>query len=481
MATISVSRPRMSAGAFESQMKVRRTLAVIALVALIEQSLVGFTPFSVTLMSDADAQGSVARQVVTLATLAMLLLGPSSARPPMAVPPSVVLLFGFCLLSCTWAIAPDIALRRLAFTAAVVFVLVRAAGDLGAVRTLKTLRVILGVMLAINYLAVMFSPNGKHLALLEVEALVGDWRGILMHKNIAGSVCGMTILLFTFDAARVNALLRGLVITGSLIFLYMSNSKTSMAAVAVALAFGGLTYFYNPHRRSIAVPLLIVGGIALAALGTAYFGALETMLDDPGAFTGRAAIWSLLLEYGGQHLWTGAGYMSFWQIGPDSPILAMTSDWVATLIGHGHNGYLDILITLGLPGLLLTLVVLFVWPAIRLLCSLSIARSRRMLFFALMIFCAVHNLAESSLLDRVSIMNILLVITVVLIHRLSDQSAGAHQALRDRIAQLANRTGIGTLRARLAGRTRLPQPRTAWRRRAGERGAADRGVEDGIA
>lgn len=472
MATVLPSRLQAATAAFELQMKRRRVIAVIALVLLLEQSLIGISPFANWTISYENAGGDALRQVLIVGILGFQLLAPANARPPMPIPVSLVVLLGYCLLSCTWAIDPGVSLRRLGFTTVVIVILVRAIGDLGAVRTLGTVRIAMAVLLAINFLTVMFSPYGVHMATVtEDQSVIGDWRGIVSHKNVAGACCAITILLFAFDRDRLPRWVTVSVIAGSFVFLLMSEAKTSIGILFVAVIAGGVLHLYNARHRSLVVPIFLIAGFAFFCVVMMYSGLIQDLLDDPTAFTGRTAIWPLLLEYSGEHLWTGAGYMSFWQIGPESPIWTLTNSWVAAAAGHGHNGYLDILVTIGLPGLILTVAVLFVWPAVRLLYSTGISRPRRALLGSLMVFSAGHNMMESTLLDRASIVHVFLMVSVILIHRLSNQSAGAHQALRARMTRLADGAAIKRLRARAR----------QVRRRYGVTTVASPQVEDRIA
>jgi O-antigen ligase len=406
------------------------------------------------------------------------MLAPTSARPPMAMPTTILILLGYCLLTCTWAIDPNIAFRRLALTAAVVWMLVRAVGDLGAVRTAKIVRTYLVVLLVANYLTVAFSPLGKHLS-GEEPWLLGDWRGLTAHKNVAGPACCFTILMFLFDSNRIAPWVRALVIAASTIFLAMTHAKTATGMLAIALVAGGVMHFYNPRHRSLVVPLSVIGGTLAFLYLLMYSGVIERVLDDPGALSGRGAIWPALLTYARENLWTGAGFGSFWQIGDRSPIYFLSWSWVATAIGHGHNGYLDLLVTIGLPGLLLAIAVLLVWPAVRLLCSLNISRGRRSLLAAILVFCAGSNLTESTLMDRTSTVQVFLMLAIILIHRLSDQSAGAHQALRARIMELATRQGLARARRGLAAGPRAARNAIGWRREP--RGSAASNAHDGLA
>jgi O-antigen ligase len=463
MARVLPSRRIAEARAFERQMTYRRIIATIALVVLLQISLAGLLPLELGPQSLTGTGGDTLRQVCILAVLGLQVLAPASARPPMAMPTSLVVLLGYCLLTCAWAIEPAIGLRRLALTAAVIWMLVRAIGDLGAVRTQNVVRVYLVGLLIANYLTVAFSPLGKHMA-GDLASLVGQWRGLTAHKNVAGPACCFTILLFAFDAHRTAPWVRTLIIAASGYFLLMTGAKTSIPMLFIALLAGGVMHFYSPRHRSLVVPLSVIGGTLVFLYLLMYSGVIEKVLDDPNALSGRGAIWPPLLDYAREHLWTGAGFGSFWQIGDRSPIYFLAWTWVATTIGHGHNGYLDLLVTIGLPGLVLAIAVLLVWPAVRLMCSLNIARARRAQLSALMVFCAGSNLTESTILERTSAVQVFLMMAVILIHRLSDQSAGMHQNLRERLVQLATRQGLARARRRLSAGNWKPRNALGWRR-----------------
>ncbi|MBB3940547.1 O-antigen ligase [Novosphingobium fluoreni] len=451
MATVLPTQHDFAAQAFERVMRLRRLIASVALFILLELSLVGLAPYADTVASATSQQGDIGRQVLILGALGLLMIAPSNARPPMAVPTSILILLGYCLLTCLWAIEPALAMRRLALTTAAIWIVVRSVGDLGAVRTLNLMRIVLVVLLVANFVSIYATPLAKHLATDE-SSIIDDWRGVMSHKNVAGVACSMTILFFAFDrtSSRMPPWVHALVLSAATVFLVMSNAKTSIGMVVIALAAGFAMQFYNPRHRSMALPAGVTAAGLIVLYVFMYSGIIERILNDPFALTGRGSIWPPLLEYAGDHLLTGSGFGSFWQIGDRSPIFDYARGWVAHNIGSGHNGYLDLLVTIGLPGLVLAVAVLLVWPMIRLLCSLSISRPRRALLCSILVFCAGSNITESTLLDRTAVVEIFLVIAVVLIHRLSDQSAGAHQYLRERMIRLATRNSFKAIRSRIA-------------------------------
>ena len=123
------------------------------------------------------------------------------------------------------------------------------------------------------------------------------------------------------------------------------------------------------------------------------------MLDDPAAFTGRSQIWTVITAYARDHLLLGAGYGSFWGIGDNSPVLSYGTGWLETVY-QAHNGYLEMLVNIGLIGLLFGIYDLVLRP-LTLLASkpLPVGVSRSMLC-AFVTFACLHNLLEGTFMNR---------------------------------------------------------------------------------
>lgn len=355
----------------------------------------------------------------------------SDWRKLVAFPLSLLVLLGYCLLSASWAIDPLISLRRLALTALAMWTIWRCVEVLGYDRIIRLLRWWLLGVVALNFLVLALSDLGVQPYILgEDPTIVGLWRGIFQHKNQAGANCAITIVLFAFDRRGFNAWLCAGAIVLSTVFLAFSESKTSFSVLLAAITMGALAGYYHGRYRGLLLAIGLFVAIALVPLAASYFEVLVNILDDPGAITGRSQIWSILLRYATDHLALGAGYASFWGIGDASPVWDYTSGWVATSVGHGHNGFLDLLVTIGLPGLILAIAVLFVWPFIELVTSLEIRSPQRSLLTALLVFCAGYNMTESGIINGVGQVQVFLMITVALVAMLARTSSGRHQSMR---------------------------------------------------
>ncbi|MDP9057746.1 MAG: O-antigen ligase family protein [Pseudomonadota bacterium] len=444
-------------------------IAACCFVSLLLIAFIGTAPFDEWAMSVDTGQGDVLNQALVSLVCVILFAGThvsGQLRRAIALPASLLLLLGYCLLTSTWAIEPLISLRRLTLTCATLWALFRSISQLGTVRTLRLLRDIVMIMIVVNYFAVFLLNSGIHAYIPGQDpSIVGDWRGIFHHKNIAGSFLGLVVLLLIFDTQHTPRLMRYIFAAAALFFLWMTHSKTSIAMLGAALLVGTLIKAWPRRERSllvIAAPILIIMALPLLSM---FEGKLVEQINDPYGFTGRNVIWRLLLDYAGQHLWTGAGFGSFWQIGTDSPIWSMSNNWVARAAGHGHNGYLDLLVTIGLPGLILALVTMFIWPALLLLLGESVPGGHRSLYFAMLTFVLGDNMTETSLLDRMAVVQVFLVIVICLIHNAARASQGRHHQYRRKLRRLL-RLGL-PVGVRHGGVAHSPQfpPEPAWARR----------------
>jgi O-antigen ligase len=377
-------------------------------------------------------EGSPLRQqgYLLILLLTIVAMRPLSApRRLLAVPVALLVALGWCWLSLVWAIEPSIAARRLVLTTVVIWTIFMATEQLGYERTLALLRVAVVLALIGNFIAVVgFPETGIHHADEVYEkALVGNWRGIMAHKNFAGAACALTILLFTFDADRINKFVRGGVILAAIFFLVKSSSKTSMGVCAAAIAVGFLFQFYRARYRGAVVVAAFLAGAVGAAVYNVHQGTVTNALNDRTAFTGRTQIWWTLSNYIGDHPLLGAGYGSFWNIGGSSPVYQYATNWVRD-IASGHNGFLDLTTQIGYPGIVLVVVGVLVWPLVRLFGSPAAQGPRGALIIGLLLFCIGHNMTESSLMDRDAIVEVFLMFAIALLWTILSERGAPYAA-----------------------------------------------------
>lgn len=405
-------------GMFPGNISISRTsIAAAALVMLLFVAVIGFEPLREsrspgTLSGDGDATRQIAYLLI-LCTVFAIGLGSGAARRLLAIPLPLAIAMGWCWLSVSWSAVPEIALRRLALTTIIVWIIFRLVDELGFRSTVAWVAGFLIVLLPLNYLAVLFSPVGVH-SLREVGDLniIGNWRGLLPHKNFAGIICASTIL-FVLLGLRGHLAARIVVALAAALFLYYSHSKTSTGVVLIALAAGYLFLVYNPAYRMLLVPGIMILAVSVAFAFERGLLRLSNPIYEPNSLTGRGELWMVVTRYINDNPLLGTGFGSFWNIGESSPVYQYSTSWV-THQANAHNGYLDLAAQIGVPGLILTVVAVFVVPLARVLASTRIPRRDGALVVALLVFFLCHNMTESSLLDRDMIGQIFVILAVAL-------------------------------------------------------------------
>ncbi len=400
----------------------RQTVLLIDMIALLALTMLG--PLMTYSALPLTGEGSPIRQAGYLLVFVFMIVG---ARPLLdyrrllVLPLPIVLALAWCWISLTWALDPDIAARRLTLTTLVIWSVFALVRHLDYEKSMRLVRVAFVLTLIACYIAVLVLPAmGKHQMTEPGDLqLVGNWRGILGHKNFAGAVCALTILSFIFDARRISRWIRIAVILAAFVFLVFTQSKTSFGILFIAILTGLAYASFSPRRRYYAIPILFILAIVASLFIDMYSDVLVNKFSDPYAFTGRGKIWQMLWAFANDHPIFGAGYGSFWNIGGDSPVYRYGTGWIVQ-ISSGHNGYLDLLVQVGLPGLILIVTAVIVWPVYQLIVTRTLPPARGALIMGFVTFCTAHNMTESSMFDRDSIVQVCLMITLALIPPATD-------------------------------------------------------------
>jgi exopolysaccharide production protein ExoQ len=386
-------------------------LAETAFLALLLMVFIGIAPFATrdpaTLAigesgfagaGDALRQGLYLLVLLVTAGAAFEMRGLAAFR---AVPVTLALLLGWCLLSAAWAPAEGVALRRAGLEVVVVLSAMLGVESIGVERALALLRGVLIAVLAINIVSIPLMHNAIHLPGESDPSLVGDWRGLYFHKNIAGAVSAMSAIVFFFFAVETKRGIDWALFAAAIAFTVMTHSKSSIGLLPVALILAGvyrLTWRRGVDRAIVLLSLALVGVVAVTAL-VMDSAAITRMLEDPTQFTGRTAIWQAEIAFMRDHLLLGSGFGSFADTGALSPLHGYVAEsWVQTE-AHGHNAYLQLLVTVGGVGFVLAMIA-FVWQPLA-----AFFRARRedlplyTMLFALFAFMVLHNFLESDFLE----------------------------------------------------------------------------------
>jgi len=387
----------------------RSITAEIAFVLLLLIMFVGLSPFApppspTTVNAAAPAPGDLLRQILFLSTFGLVLIAGVARRGFAlfrAVPPLLVVLLAWCFLSIFWSAVPDVTLRRAILAAILVISTLLSVDLIGAPRAFLLWRMVLAIILAVNWLSIPLIATAVHLPGEVDPSLIGDWRGLYAQKNSAGAVCALTALLFLFTRNGRRNWIGWLIAAASLAFLVMTRSKTALALFPLALA-AGLAYrasWRDGLSRAIFLCAALLAATAAVALLLGNWERVARLLDDPASFTGRAEIWQAIIAYMRDHLFLGAGFGTMAHTGAPSPLHDYArGNWVET-IADSHSGYLQILAATGAIGLGLALLALVADPISRFWRLDPAHAGFKALLFAIFIFVLAHNFMETDFLE----------------------------------------------------------------------------------
>lgn len=290
------------------------------------------------------------------------------------------------------AIAPSRAARlayeNLALIALILWAGISMLWSVDASVTFQRALTVLVALLAAAGLVLRFSPKrlaqlvamtaciGMGLSLLlwlagdplAVDPVAGGVRGAFTHKNVLGQLTAVGTLMGVGLLQRPGGRVLGVTTVAlGLLCLAVAQSATAIACTAAGVVILYVLGVIGSRRLPPFVkPAMAAAGAAAAVLLILAYPLLLETLGRDTSLTGRDLIWQFTLDRWEQRPWLGYGFRAFWTADYNSGLIA-ANFWAA--YDQSHNGYLQILLDLGIIGLALLLVWLFVvlWRSARLL------------------------------------------------------------------------------------------------------------------
>ncbi len=314
--------------------------------------------------------------------------------------------------SAFWSISPSITLRRAIALIAAMLLAYLLAIRFTPRQLLVLFSSILGGCLGLSLIVGVIAPQ---IAFMPDDT---GLRGIYTHKNVLGwAAClGFILALGLMADAGGRLFRRGVVLLlASIACLVLSQSSTSLLAAVTGLVLFWV-YTLLHRKRGLARALLVLVVLQLAALLLLFLSeflvpVLESLGKD-ATLTGRVPLWHLVDGYIAERPWRGYGYGAFWsQSNPAKFVIEEALQWIPP---HAHNGYRDMLLNFGIPGLVL--LVLTIVRAIRrggvLLCAQPEAGWAWMnVSIGVMV---VLNLSESNFLAQNDIQSLMMMTVVAM-------------------------------------------------------------------
>jgi len=403
---------------------------------LLAMLLISFQPFQPT--GSGTTGGNIVNQLGygTLGAVSVLSLA-AYANPRVVtalLSPSMLALLGFFMLSVLNAIDPPGAMRAAFFTLigilgmAAVLAIPRDADAFSTVLAVAGLATI-----GLSCVGLVLFPNeAMHTASGPEPQHAGLWRGVFTHKNIAGPVMACLSFFGLYLMRRGLRWSGAILFAGAIVFILNTGSKTTAGLVPIAMMAVAMPGLFGVRPLVAVLFWLTMAGTATATLGIVFIDPLRHFAAEhfPDlTYTGRTTLWQFAGEMIVKKPWTGYGYESFWQTPLlEDPIKPFDREWDITNIIHGHNGYLDIAVFMGLPALAIAVWAFLIGPVID---FLRIPRLRENvllgdMFMMMLMFTALNAFLESFFFRRADPVWLLFVFAIIGLRLTARFPAAAH-------------------------------------------------------
>jgi len=318
----------------------------------------------------------------------------------------LIIITALAVLSFLWSVQPMHTLVR-----AFALVIVTAFGVLIAVR-LKTdeiLRLFYLVALIAAIVGLIYITLLPDLG-IHRDHHYGSFRGTFGHRNQFGRVMALgiasIIALKLYGGYISNKMKISFMIFCGLLLLSQSATSILLGAL-IGLTYVGLIFLKKVRTNKYvlylypAILLVMFSGILILN-----FEDILTALDRSPTLTGRVPFWfnalSLLFD---QNIWIGFGYDAFFN---DPSIASLFVGWMPS---SAHNGFLQLVLDLGLIGLVVMLLI-FIRIFIK-ITQFSVLNKKHLWGFIILVYVLITNIPEAHLLNHSRIYWVILVITLI--------------------------------------------------------------------
>lgn len=249
---------------------------------------------------------------------------------------------------------------------------------------------IVALLMCIGSIVIYFAvPSMGRMQAWTEGATFGDtgrMKGLTGSANAIGMIAAFAILLSLLYYRTFGILGRRLAIVllpSALICLVLSNNRSSMIAIAVALWFAFVCRGATSFKLVASATAAMIGVAALVSFPDEILSILSRSgrTEEITSATGRSMIWSVVLDLAAQRPLLGYGYTSALLLLPTDPRLF-------NVAAHAHNMFLELLFAGGM-----ILLGLFLYAIYR--TFLVLYRLRSVSEAALLVFFLTRGLTEA--------------------------------------------------------------------------------------
>jgi len=331
---------------------------------------------------------------------------------------SLMIFLAYALVSRAWTVYPSATSYKLFF-----LFFSAIAGSYIAIRykirgVINVLTWVGGVCVVLSILVVAFFP---FVGVMQNPLFLGSWTGIFWHRNHTGNIFAFFSMVFLLRLLFDNQLtvLRKLIVAIlyllSVLMVFGSHSATGIIVFLFLHFVVGLTAAWLKFRDRMkpwhyyTLAAFLLAGFLIFITNTEFFFGL---LGRSSTMTGRIPLWQDLFQnFYLQKPLLGYGYGALWMQKRFRILMEIRQGW-GNQVYFADNGFFDILLNLGLIGLLLFLVV-YLALGLRSLKQGVAAKSWISFFpFLTFLYIFIGNLTYSFMLEVDQFVWMLLVIMV---------------------------------------------------------------------
>jgi exopolysaccharide production protein ExoQ len=232
------------------------------------------------------------------------------------------------------------------------------------------------------------------------------WKGIFSAKNYLGNMA-LFFLTMAVSYRPRSPLFRSLRVSQilfCLVAIAFSRAATSYMLTAVYIAYATTLRSVRTLRRKdyfVAFILLLVLFGAVIAFVALQPDLLFSVLGKDSTLTGRTEIWNAVAVSIAKRPLLGYGYQAFWLgFKGESYRIILTVTWA---LGQAQNGFLDVMLEVGVGGLIIVLLLFgfAVRDAVTCLMQSGDEAQLRAVewYFAIVMLTLIYNLDESFLFE----------------------------------------------------------------------------------
>jgi len=267
----------------------------------------------------------------------------------------------FCFISFLWAGNGLISFKR-SFQLVTTFITL-----LNVILYVRSDYIILSLKIS-SYIYIIVTFFSGLLIPQAIDPAFGSWRGIELQKNLLGHTSLMIFILgiyFFYESknklSKYNSFLLILLSTLAIILSDSSTNLIGLIVLILILTVANIDKYFSPLGfgrlfSNLIIIAIILGSIILSVFASEILGIIPGLFGKDLTFTGRDIIWIYIWNEIQHKFWLGYGYGAYWIMG--TSVIDLFQSFVGWRVNEAHNGFLEIMLQLGITGLSFFFLVL---------------------------------------------------------------------------------------------------------------------------